>query len=551
MALCLSLVVAACASEPTVATPGFGESEPDAGPHRFIDVAAEVGLDFRHGAFNWEAAADPVAMMGGGLCWIDYDRDGWMDLYVVNSYTEAEWGRWQDAGGLPRNALFHNDGGTFTDVSDGSGADLEMRGNGCVAADLDGDGWTDLYVTSARFNALLWNNGDGTFADGAELAGVDAYQWQAAAGAGDLNGDGQLDLVVSGYVDLNNRVESATQGFPNTQFPIPDLLFLNEGSGTEARPTFREVGMEAGLNAHGDEYGLGLVLTDLDRDGDLDVYVANDTQPNRLYLSEPSSTGLGFRLSERSDAGADDPNAGMGVASGDVDGDGRFDLFVTTHQGQIHAAYRNLSDAAGPAFESLMPEFGVADFGMAYTGWGTNWVDFDSDGDLDLFLTYGHVPVLDLVADREPIQAFLNTGGDPVMFEDATEVLGFDQIPEQIWRGSAAADFDNDGDVDLAVVPIGDSLVLLENTAPPGDWLVVVADPVEAGTVAAVESDSGTQEREAIAGSSWLSTDDPRFVFGLGETTTEVAVTVTWPDGSSATVTANPNAAIVVSKEVS
>lgn len=532
-------------------TPGFDEVVADEGPHRFVDVAGEVGLDFRHGAFNWEAGADPVAMMGGGLCWIDYDRDGWMDLYVVNSYAESEWADWQDVGGLPRNALFHNEGGTFTDVSDGSGADLEMRGNGCVAADLDGDGWMDLYVTSARFNALLWNDGDGTFAEGAEAAGVDAYQWQAAVAAGDLNGDGRNDLVVSGYLDLNNRIESATQGFPNTQFPMPDLVYLNEGNEGDDRPTFREVGDEVGLNAMGYEYGLGVVLTDIDRDGDLDAYIANDTQPNRLYLNEAADTTVGFRMVERSDAGADDPNAGMGVASGDVDGDGRFDLFITTHIGQIHAAYRNLTDQSGPAFEKLVPEFGIDEFGVDNTGWGVNWIDLDLDGDLDLVLAYGDVPVLDLEADRAPLQVFVNTGGEPAMFEDATEALGFGDVPEQIWRGSAAADYDNDGDLDLAVVPIGERLVLLENTAPPGRWVVVVPDPFEPGTVVSVDDGTTTQVREAIAGSGWLSSDDPRFVFGVGDESADLRVTLTWPDGSLSEMTVPPNTAVVVTKESS
>ena len=551
MALGVTLLASSCSSEPTASTPGFDDAVPDGGPHRFVDVASEVGLVFRQGAFNWEAGADPVAMMGGGLCWIDYDRDGWMDLYIVNSYAESEWAEWQDAGGLPRNALFHNEGGTFADVSEGSGTDLEMRGNGCTAADLDGDGWMDLYVTSARFNALLWNEGDGTFTEGAEAAGVDAYQWQAAAAAGDMNGDGLNDLVISGYLDLNNRIESATQGFPNTQFPMPDLVYLNAGSEGDGRPTFREVGTDVGLNSMGDEYGLGVVLTDVDRDGDLDVYVANDTQPNRLYLNEPAGTVSGFQLTERSDAGADDPNAGMGVASGDVDGDGRFDLFITTHIGQIHAAYRNISDENGPMFESLVPEFEIDEFGVDNTGWGTNWVDLDLDGDLDLVLAYGDVPVLDLEADTAPLQVFINVGGDPVMFSDATAVLGFGDIPERIWRGSAAADYDNDGDLDLAIVPIGDRLVLLENTAPPGKWVVVVPDPYEPGTIVKADGGSGTQVREAIAGSSWLSSEDPRFILGVGDTTADVQVSVTWPDGSAVEATVSPNTAVVVSKESS
>ncbi len=144
----------------------------------FTDVTEKVGLDFRHGAFRWGVSGDPVAMMGGGLCWLDYDNDGWLDLYAVNSYALAEAGKWQAGEGLPRSALFRNEEGHFTDVSADAGADLQLRGNGCVAADLNLDGWTDLYVTSSRVNILLWNKGDGTFSLGAEAAGVDAYGWQ-------------------------------------------------------------------------------------------------------------------------------------------------------------------------------------------------------------------------------------------------------------------------------------------------------------------------------------------------------------------------------------
>src|SRR5919106_5136040 len=145
----------------------------------FVDVAEQVGLDFRHGAFRWDESPDPGVMLGGGLCWIDYDRDGWLDLFVVNSYAEAEAARWDDNGGLPRSALFHNDEGKFVDVSSKSRADVALRGNGCVAADFDLDGYTDLYVTSSRDGALLWNEGDGTFSEGAGEAGVAAFGWYA------------------------------------------------------------------------------------------------------------------------------------------------------------------------------------------------------------------------------------------------------------------------------------------------------------------------------------------------------------------------------------
>ncbi|HEX6576791.1 MAG TPA: FG-GAP-like repeat-containing protein, partial [Jiangellaceae bacterium] len=213
------------------------------------DVAADVGLRFRHGAFRFSArASDAPAMMGGGLCWLDYDADGWLDLFVVNSYAEGEVARWREAGDLPRSALFHNDGGTFTDVSRGSGANVALRGNGCVAADVDLDGHMDLYVTSNTYDALLWNRGDGTFSEIARPAGIDVYGWHAGAAVGDVSGDGLPDIVVAGYTDPNGPIPSSTAGFPTNHIGVRDLLYLNLGTDGRGPPRFREVGELAGID---------------------------------------------------------------------------------------------------------------------------------------------------------------------------------------------------------------------------------------------------------------------------------------------------------------
>jgi len=549
----LALLAGACSSARGVAVPGFETGPPAQGPHQLVDVTREVGIEFEHGAFRWETAADPVAMMGGGVCWLDFDRDGWLDLYAVNTYAEAEWGRWQgEEGGLPSNGLYRNeDGAAFTDVSEETGTDLRDRGNGCVAADFNRDGWTDLYVTTARFNELLWNNGDGTFTQGAEEAGVDAYGWQAGAAAGDLNGDGWPDLVVTGYVDVNNRIVEATKAFPNTQQPMPDLLYLSQGSNGDDVVTFTEVGTDVGLGSEGDEYGLGVLLSDVDRDGDLDMYVANDTNPNRLYLTEPDlAAAHGFRLIERQDAGADDENSGMGVASGDYDRNGRFDLFVSNFDTQLHAVLRNISDPGQPLFEDALPTLGVTQLGMGLTGWGAAWVDLDHDTDLDLFIVHGNVPVFDMAADRQPLQVLLNrtAEGQRGVFEDGSSALGLDAVPDVIGRGSAFADYDNDGDLDIALIGIGGTLTLLENRSPPGNWLTVVLDGPAQGTTVAVSLGDGTVlEREVHAGSSYLSSEDPRPHFGLGDATDIRGIVVRWPDGSQTAVEGPPvNSAVVV-----
>src|SRR5215210_5407062 len=449
------------AAEPRPYRPGT----PELAAVRLEDVAGRVGLGFRQGAFRFGITNDPVPMMSGGLCWIDYDRDGWLDLYVVNSYTESQLDRWEKQGGPPRSALFHNVEGRFEDVSDGSGADLAVRGNGCVAADFDRDGWTDLYVTTASHGALLWNEGDGTFAEGAKAAGADAFGWHTGAAVGDVNGDGWPDLFVAGYADLNSPVENATQGFPGNYAGVRDLLFLSNGESDAGRVTFREVGIEAGLEAARFAYGLGAVFSDFDRDGDVDLYVANDTNPNRLYENVPwpggaaaDPAGLGFRFDERAaSAGVADPNAGLGIAAADYDGDGRNDLFVTTARRQVHAAYRSQPLAASaPSFVDTRAEFADT-FDGTFTGWGVSWADLDLDTDLDLVLANGAIPVTSLKKDAEPMQLVESRAaqGVPGGFADASATVGLDTIRPTNGRGSAAADYDNDGDVDVAVSSAG------------------------------------------------------------------------------------------------
>ena len=508
------------------------------------EVADEVGLRFRHGAFRSAAGStDTPAMMGGGLCWLDYDSDGWLDLFVVNSWSEEDVARSRDEGDLPRSALFHNEGGTFTDVSRGSGANLALRGNGCVAADVDLDGRTDLYVTSDTYDALLWNRGDGTFAEVARQAGIAEYGWHASPAVGDVSGDGLPDVFVAGYTDPNAPIAGSFDGFPTNHRGVRDLLYVNQGTDGGGPPTFREVGELVGVDAGEPEHGLGAVVTDLDGDGRLDVFVANDEDPNRLYRNQrwpggvaADPEGLGFRLRDVAGrAGLADANAGMGVAAADYDSDGRTDLFVSNSRGQGHAVHRARPTGAGPgatAYTDARDDFAAT---PALTGWGDSWVDLDLDTDLDLVLTNGDIPITNLVDDAQPIQVLANRSTDGALqFADLGLRSGGEARLRTNGRGLAAADFDNDGDPDLAINSIGGPLLLLENTTTGGNWLAVRLPGFRPGARLTAELPDGrTLVRVVQSGGSYLSSEDPRVLFGLGDASRVRSLVIEYPDGAS------------------
>ena len=251
---------------------------------KLVDIAADVGIDFQHGAFRQQVTMDPVAQMGGGVCWLDYDNDGWMDLFFVNSYALDETDYWQANGGLPTSQMYRNEQGSFSPVT--VGAELAIRGNGCLATDLNADGWTDIYVTADGPNQLLVNRGGQGFDEVGAVSGVDADDWNSAAVAGDLTGDGIVDLFVASYVDLAIKVEQPTGHFPQDHPGVTDHFYVGTGAGADGVPMFSDQAELVGLTRS--DRGLGAVFSDIDGDGDLDLYVANDGNPNRLYLTEPS-----------------------------------------------------------------------------------------------------------------------------------------------------------------------------------------------------------------------------------------------------------------------
>jgi hypothetical protein len=501
-------------------TPAFAASV------QLKNAAPQVGLKFTQDAFRYSLTDDPQAMMGGGVCWLDYNNDGWLDLYAVNSYNDGDLGTWDAHGGLPQSQLFENRDGHFVNVTKSSHSGLRIKGTGCAAADLNGDGRTDLIVTTATGIDLLWNNGNGTFTQGASSAGINPpYDWYSSVSVADVNGDGRPDIFVAGYTNMLDRIQSSIAGFPTNYQGVRDLLYLNEGN-----KHFKEVGVKAGLESSHFSHGLGSVFTDVNGDGRPDLYVANDEDPNELYINKPGGP-LGFHFVETAKSyGVADPNAGMGVAEGDYNQDGRPDLFITNSRGQPHAAYESGVTAGETTYTPEMAKFAKALERRQTVGWGDSWVDLSNDSKLDLVIANGSIPILNLKKDTQQMQVLQGLGD--AKFTNASGVISPDGMPKIIGRGLAAADFANNGRMAIAVNSIHGPLVLLENTGKVGNWLDVALTGFHPGAVITAQLPDGTKLVDELhAGSSYLSSEDPRAHFGLGAATKVAKLTVRYPGG--------------------
>lgn len=487
---------------------------------------------------------------GSGACWLDYDGDGWMDLYLVNGATLAHL-----QGRAPRtstNRLYRNThDGRFVDVTVKAGVPGRGWGFGCVAADYDNDGHTDLLVTNFGPNLLYRNVGDGTFADVTGKAGVGGgHIWHAGAAFGDYDNDGWLDLFVPGYLDFDAaKPELKTCEYrgitvhacgPLGYKGAPDALYHSNGDGT-----FTDVTSRAGVADSKLYFGFQAVFEDFDNDGRLDLFVGNDSNPNFLYQNK----GDGTFVERGAEAGvafsADGKEmSSMGIAVADYDADGLMDIFITTFADDNYILFHN--DGQG-FFTDVSYAAGVGEPTIPFLGWGTFFFDYDNDGWQDLFCVNGHVyPEVDTArreAYRQPVQLFRN-GGEGKFSED----LSMRSLGTHAGRGAAMADVDNDGRMDVVVSRMDARPLFLANRSASGrgnNWLRVhlTGSKSNRGAIGArlrVTAGGRTQVAALRAGESYLSSNDPRLHFGLGSAKKAV-VEVTWPSGARQTVTSAAN----------
>ena len=509
-------------------------------PVHFIDVAGEVGLDYVNVSGSLEQPRYILETQSAGASFLDYDGDGFLDLFAVNGT------RLEGAVEGSTNRLFHNepgrDGRVFREVTRAAGLDQGGWGMGCAVGDYDSDGDVDIYVTYWGPNRLYRNEGDGSFVEVGAAAGLADSSWSSSAAFGDLDGDGFLDLYVTNYLefDLENPPGDGQLGQykgiavfygPKGVAAQPDRLYRNKGDGT-----FADVSAATGVSLLRHP-ALGVVFGDYDVDGDLDVYVANDSDPNLLFRNEGdwrfAEVGALAGVSHTEDGRT---QAGMGVHSGDYDNDGDLDLFVTNFEDDVNTLYRNQGEGL---FADATYQAGLGGIARPYLGWGTGFFDYDNDGWLDLFVANGHLyPQLDRhpsgIKYSQRNLLYHNEGGRFVE-------VGFKAGPgwhiAKVSRAAALGDYDNDGDVDVFVANLNDVPSLLRNEGGNrNNWLGLELVGVGSNTEAIgarVEVRAGVlqQVREVHRGYGFQAQHDPRLVFGLGDRQAVDRVEIRWPSG--------------------
>ena len=528
--------------------PQFAFSRADA--IRFTDVTAELGIEFQHvnGEGGKKYFIEPI---GSGVALFDFDNDGDLDLYFVNG---------SDLPGMtssipPTNRFYRNNGGTFIDITDAASVGDTGYGLGCCVGDYDNDGFTDLYVTNYGPNVLYRNNGDGTFTDVTDTAGIGGDQFSSGCAFVDVDADGYLDLYVVNYVqfDADMNPECTRQGIrtyctPEALPGVADVFYRNNGDGT-----FTDVSERVGVGTASGK-GLGVVCGDVDNDGDVDVFVANDTTPNFLYRNERNGVEMtedalfaGVALSEEGRA-----YSGMGANLGDFDNDGYLDIVITNFQDQTNSLYHNEESGF---FTEMSFAKGIGEKSLPYLAWGVDFIDFNNDGWLDLFIANGHLD--DNIAEIDPIgtyaqpnQLFLNDRG--VRFSENFDAAIAQQ---KVSRGTAFGDIDNDGDIDSVISNLKDAPTVLRNDGGnASQWLTLKLIGTHCnrdaiGARVTIVSGELTQMREVKSGSGYLSQNDLRLHFGLADATRVDTLTVRWLCGKTQTLqNVETNRVLVISE---
>jgi enediyne biosynthesis protein E4 len=508
---------------------------------RFTDITDSAGIKFRHNSAPEKKYI--VESMSGGVALFDYDNDGCLDIYFTNALTVET----VDAPRSSPSALYHNNcDGTFTDVTEKSGLAYPGWAHGVVAADFDGDGYEDLYVTCLGHNHLYHNNGNGTFTDITAKAGVDDTRWSTGAAVADYDKDGALDLFVSNYVEIELSklpefgksktcqyrgvpVQCGPKGLPGAG----DSLFHNNGNGT-----FANVSRQAGVSDPEGRFGLGAIWTDVDGDGWLDLFVANDATGNYLYRNNHNGTfsemGLQAGVSLDEDGV---PLGSMGVTVGDYLHTGQFGVFVTNFSGEHATLYRHDKPLL---FTDVSYLSRVAPVSTPYVGWGTGFFDYDNDGWPDLIAVNGHVyPQMENASVgttyRQRMLLFHNQHDGT--FAEVAADSGSALLVPRVSRGVALGDIDNDGYIDVVINNLDGKPTILHNDGGTGNnWITIktVGRGMNRDAIGAkvkVVSGELVQWDEVHAGGSYLSSNDPRLHYGLGKNSKVDLIEIHWPDG--------------------
>jgi enediyne biosynthesis protein E4 len=529
---------------------------PPAAPVHFTDIRKSAGVDFVQDSTETDEKYY-LETMGTGVAWIDYDHDGLMDLYFVQSgATDA----YKPTRPL-RSALYRNNGdGTFTDVTEKAhvGGDGHY-GQGVAVGDFNNDGFSDLYVTGYGRAILYRNNGDGTFTDVTEQAGVaDAGNWSSSAGWFDYDKDGWLDLVVTNYIDWSPKNNlwcgEHKPGYrsycnPNNYRGQKTKLYHNNHDGT-----FTDVSEKSGVGLP-ESKGMSMVLADLNNDGWPDIAVANDTWPNFLFENNHDGTFTDVSLISGLAASEDGRyEAGMGIDAADVDGDGNLDIYITHLDFELNRLYHNNGDGS---FSDATYSSGIGNKAILLSGVAAKFMDYDNDGWPDILQANGamleNVQLYhSLVSYKEPLLMFRNLGHGK--FEKVSDSLGQDFNRPMAGRGLATADFFNDGQVGIAVNCRGESPLILRNEGTPNHWVEIFLIGTKSnrdgiGSLLKLSSGGVVQVDQAKGGTSYMSASDTRIHFGLGTRKKIDSLQVTWPSGQVDKLTDVPIDSILAVKE--